>query len=787
MAEGTAAQVALSEPWGSEDLPSSDEVREVIRAVEDDELVIEQLGLLDSFQLSVPATSELTPMLDALLAPDAPGSGWMHAGERWLGASEMDEGYARLQGRGIDQALDEDVTIHVDSARLRAVVDELVERNPNLPPEALGYRDAWPTTDFRCQISLRLWRAGIVHRSRVRLTVALWTSPPATGPEADGERDGGTDLSSALARLVEFQELYPELILLSLFFDEAQSDVRNVFGVPWLPLRSVVVIPRLAGVPTPADYISGELSGLTQSVARVLFEKADIRAESVSASRLQGTTMCLHRQFSSHASKRVYSSYFYVPLTDDVKQFETDSLDLIGAFETIEGEVAEELWDVSSDLEMIEVQFAVQHRLATEASEVIDALVAHLLDGDLPCPAPWWQLRRCRAYRTSRAGLRDAVELTRRTLVQTEGERAEALAIVREAQTKTADVRAFVRTQADQILTRVAVDGFPTVTDSLLSSEKFVQAERHVAERSAESADDARLARLLETTTNVFVEERERTLEVVERQASVLNLALGVVALFTIIEFLVDVRFDNLDGTWVRVARSVAGAAGLAVLAVLAALWMRTRSERRASVRPTIPDLHGQAVSTMRLLRGHTSAARLELDRSRDLAVSAEIAGLFDDLRRTDAVCEELRSVYIERLAGGALDPAAAEALESAVSRSFAEFVTGRLDGPAWAAVADLDLLRVEASAWSLRTILFGERPSRMYLSWLPVTTSLYLVHPDGQAVSDFELLNQVGESLFEEVVDHFAGQSERGWASDDRMQLAALLYTDGDSVEAAD
>ena len=749
---------------------------------------MDTVALFDSvpIELRVDSVAGALDLVVSVLTEDAPGAAWFADGDGWAGhgreaAEVIDNRYrpahehlAMLDDEsGLAPALDAvDCTLMLDDRRLRWVLDriadeDLADHENGGDDDPIYDPDTWPTRRFWVCVQLTFFPPHGSPMARLVLSFSLWTNPPrGFGPNVLRSRETDPLSVDEMVQVIgEFRQSSQSVSMLGMFFQFERLGVRPVFGSRWLPPVSVLVQPVVANtVPRPSDYFSGEWVAIATAAASAVFDKNDLHDSSLAASALENASLCLHRQVASAAygtTDQVFSSYLHLPITADPVVFEDRVQALIRIFETIETEISSELWDVSTDLEMAEAQFGVLRLLANQGGELVDALVVRLLDTDDPVAVPRRHLRRRAALGQVRARFRDSIELVRRTLLQTELERESALEMVIRSEGATHAVRSFVEGRVGQLLTRASVDGYPTVTTSLLESEKFGQVERNVRLRREDATSGARLGNMLETTTHVFGEERERVLAAVERNSSLLNFALGIVALFTVVDFLVVVQFTPTSDVAVFGARGLAGAAGAAVLTTLGWLWVRGRRVSRPNVRSAFPELHNEVIARTRMLRATSAMAGGQHDLDVDLEMSHRIAELFDVATHHDQVVTALREAYLLRVRGGEPDADLVQLAEQ-FSPVLHHHLAGRYIGPDWDAAADLELLWMESSIWSVRAVLFGERPSRMYNARLPLTTTTYYLHREHRLVSRFEVEVQMSEDHFAVVaeIDRSAPQS---------------------------
>ncbi len=509
-------------------------------------------------------------------------------------------------------------------------------------------------------------------------------------------------------------------LVLALFAARVSDEIsasRELLGQRWRPPTLFVIEPARS------DLVGAEIApDLAPHVARLLGVLA-VDATTVAASCLQASVLCLFRQPPADQSGAFYSQFVLTPTDGDSAAFEEVADELVGVFGLVEHEAYERLWDTATDLEMAEVRLRlIDDELAGDALALLNAIIVRFLD------------QRDVRSRAAMRVVRESVEILRRTLLQIEPQLLAARTDIQKAGESVTDARRTMKQAMDQYLTGVPVEGRTPVADAMLSSPKFDEVVAKIEAVRARESRAERMRTVVNASQEIFADERAEASDALERINTNLALIVGGLALFTVFEFWVEVRWDPT--AWRRWLLW-----SLSVLFVFLLGWLAKRAgllSRQRALRAEPEELRDLRTRSVQLARRFAEAGRLDDDHLRaatDRAVCLELGELWARLGGVEHEVKQLRQWFTVSEAG--MDADGAPAVSIVLPPALRKRVRGETVD-----VADVDaeLLLLEVSLFSSTTLLVNERPDWHDLRRLPRATAFLWFHPKGSVVSEFEL-----------------------------------------------
>lgn len=571
----------------------------------------------------------------------------------------------------------------LDDVRVRALMAQQWDDLPTEDP-------IWPSATA----SFELHRAyGDV--TFLSFSVGAWTAPPLSS----GLRPPQVDPAAGAQGVREWPaEQLPDLLDHRLrratlaLTARSSSAFPTVLSRPRVRGRELetpvcyVVVPRHPPA-APVEWLSPQYGLAMKPVLQKVLLANDHDDRRLAAGAYPGGVLALYRRVEPSDAMAVRSYFMFLPSGEEVDDATEAQLHEVRAlFELIDDARAHTSWDVDTELEKLEDRLADLQSIANDAGVVLDPLLRELLDP--------------RADRFD--SLREAVELVRTTLVQGGPELAAYRRLIEREKAKIDRLRTDYRTYFSGLgVGQVA--GHPAIIDEFLGplEEQRAQVDQTLTGQSRD------VETLVASAAAVLAERREQNLATLSGKAYVVNTALFIFAVGTVVDLLVDFKWTGAPAAlqaWLRggvLALIVAGCVTLALM------WAQRRSRALGDSRLTA--LRQRVVGLVQ---------RLDLaDRSdwpsADATLAAELAALWDELDEARARVERHRQDLT-------------------------------LDGGGPTTDAELGIMVEWAQYWSARAVLLGERPFPFATS-LPLVTCFYHFREQGRFVSLFEFNQTLG------------------------------------------
>lgn len=675
------------------------------------------------FELEHGTASPLRQVLEALIDRAAPGHAWLNtvyasdSTSQWMSGARAGEAAIELtekvgavwrdsrgwsSARAADKACFERLRhrVYLDSDRCRGLFG---------PQISLGLSDH---VTYNVVFDFRF--GYLINQLRCHVSTSVWSTPPLH-PQYVPHDFSDTARRGPAADISSYARLFPLVVDAGQALMEKHGFVQEELpmgdGVHGLPMFWVVLPSEPAS--DPADYLVGDPRrvDLTNRMSRTFLDVGDAYDTVVSHSVLKGELLALRRE-------RLDPHYLLIPggsrmaRRDDPKAIERDTAEVVTRLTDLEAEGASRLLSVKSDLEIWRNHLRVYSVVVTRGVFLWDALSTHL-------PVRRW-IKLGKAHR--------AVELLHQTLLQATGDLGHISTLIRQGEADVKQITDEVSDSYNQRLTERMVGPTAGIRAALTETGLFAQVKRGANEIATEAARvKGAYKDLLDAITHAFDERRVREFDAIQKLNALLGVAVGLVALVTVLDATVEMKPEKprlTEGGQVgNVAAMLSWTFGVVALLVVGvvSIWLIRKVGRlgSASFRRAFDGRRGRRWLG-RTLWPRTSGER-RLPKGK----------VWTWLDPPTGVWQILKEVSTDHLEGKASSPDTDWAeLDVRLASEFAMTwdAVSRIRPSARdnRAKPDIEALASQIEQWSMHSLLLTERARRLYRYPLPTLTCLF-------------------------------------------------------------
>ena len=441
-----------------------------------------------------------------------------------------------------------------------------------------------PDTEAHAQfyvvLDLRLSRLNAISICHVNLSV--WSGPPwSCHHRPDDVEKAEVDLSSPDLIAGRFHETFREVHRATATLLDQSFTVANlrVFGRPY---RAPIFWGAISAdrPEDPVDLIGAhgrlDLAGATTE----LLDLADERDEAVGRSIVDGDLLVL-RTFKPDAEiEQDVPTYLLVPAqarsrarrhehthggshpSTRLTRQEDAMRRAITRLTDLESEAAACLWDAESDLDIWDNHLHVYSNAADKAGRIWDGLASHL------------PIER----RSPLARLHKSIQLLHQTLIQGVADVDRMLTSVGESQAEVASQITALDNRFRHSFTETRIGGRRTISEALTATGHFAEVRRRSEAMTSRAGRAAQSYRnLLTAITDSFNERRVRENDVLQRSGAVLAAGVAVFGLITAVNAILDAKLPvpPSDRWWVWAPILAVSACLMIVLVKWAVSYLR--------------------------------------------------------------------------------------------------------------------------------------------------------------------------------------------------------------------
>jgi cytochrome P450 len=516
----------------------------------------------------------------------------------------------------------------------------------------------------------------------------------------------------------------------------------RVFERPYRPPVFWMVAPRDAEATDAGDYLTDRHRPFLTRASRALLDIRDLRQHGVARSVVDSELLIVRRFTPDDRDARAdVPRYLLVPgrpagrtlpvalsardrwLRENLSLQEDRMRRLVTGLAEFEAEAAARLFDIESDLEILDNHLSVYGEVANRGGVLWDGMAAHLLH------------HRGRQL----AKVHRSIELVHQTLLQGVADVDAVRTEVDQRRSRITQAGDGLRARMENDLREAPLPNAPHLVDAVTRAGLFAGVSRRadeikgVADRVAQDYRD-----LVQAIADAFDERRVRETDMLQRTTFAVGLTLGLVGIVTVLDTTIDLQVQWLDPGLTGALYTVR-LIGLLLLVVLAAglvKWVRLGhlgSKRYRSCYREVWDVlrfcstdHLQTVAE-RIDRDHDAPPVPHRPGVEELD---ELSAVLDRRRRAAAFAWDRLDRHLARRYAQAWDRVST--MPGDVRHDAADAVPTLRDAPLTRAARRRAILRARDNLasmiekWSLRTFLVTERPRAMWRLGLPRLTMLY-------------------------------------------------------------
>ncbi len=442
-----------------------------------------------------------------------------------------------------------------------------------------------------------------------------------------------------------------------------------------------------------------------------ILQAPDSRASTVGASIFDASQLTLYRMQSTRTG--IFSNYVLLPVPRlETVQVENNMYQLVIALQRIEHLIAKRYSNTFQSQQILRSRLSEYTAIAREAGKLVDQLLLRVLE---PSENP---------HRTRH--LREMIGLIRRTLLQFENERD---SLVRALDEKRAEHKSnrneFSRQVRTELFSEREVREKPLVSDMLVSSQYAKLADEEFEVLRLHALETQTLPKLIESTSSIFQEEREKTLDALNKQTVRLNVLVTILAILSGTALFVNFTMQQPPSWVINVIYGAVAAGLLAFLITVGVRGYRSRSHKHQEKRATV---------SLRRLR-----ERLIAFQERSSAIFSQEFQAGEATERDGEISRTLAAILDELASEN--EKLGLEVLKQAQdSQNISSPTRAYFDG-------SLELMVPRVELWCCEALLMAERPFP-FEAPLPRTACLYHFRDGVQALSETEFRRVISDSL---------------------------------------